>query len=794
MTHPVIMTAPLSTVGSVLSQQQLKQRLHIVLHGVVQGVGFRPFVYRLARELKLVGWVQNSAQGVVIEVEGGRSPLDAFLQRLEPEKPPRSVIQELALTWLDPVGHSGFEIRASALGQKTAIVLPDLATCSACLAELFDPTDRRYHYPFTNCTHCGPRFSIIEALPYDRPNTTLQSFTMCPHCQAEYDNPSDRRFHAQPNACPQCGPHLESWDRQGQILAAHDSALQLTAEAIRQGQIVAVKGLGGFHLIVDARNGTAIQHLRQAKQRPEKAFALMYPSLELVKLHCEVSVLEEQLLRSPEAPIVLLKRRLIPDLTLAPHPLVAPHNPSLGVMLPYTPLHHWLMQELGFPIVATSGNLADEPICTDEQDALQRLGAIAELFLVHNRPIVRPIDDSIVRVVMAQPTVVRRARGYAPLPIAMPTSPDSPTCILAVGAHLKNTIAFSIGSQVFVSQHLGDLATVPTWEAFQQAIASFQHLYDFQPTAVACDLHPDYRSTQWAKQMGHQLQIPVIPVQHHYAHVLAGMAEHQLTGSVLGIAWDGVGYGLDGTIWGGEWLCVTDSGWQRVAHLRPFCLPGGETAIKEPRRSALGLLYALWGDEAFEMTHLAPIQAFSTSELRLLRSMLHQTLNSPITSSAGRLFDAIAALLGLHQQTQFEGQAAMALEFAMAEVKTEAAYPVGMLETATVKPATPLVIDWAGMVQDMVQEIAAGGAIAPLAAKVHNTLVETIVVVAQRLGEERVVLTGGCWQNKYLTERTIQRLTQEGFRPYWHQHIPPNDGGISVGQLVAADRALSSRK
>lgn len=781
----------------IVRQHPSRQRLHIALQGIIQGVGFRPFIYRLAQELTLGGWVQNSAQGVVIEVEGSRSRLDAFLQRLEPEKPPRSVIQHMELTWLDPVGQAGFEIRASALGPKTAIVLPDLATCPDCLAELFTPTNRRYHYPFTNCTHCGPRFSIIEGLPYDRPNTTLKSFQLCPPCQAEYDDPGDRRFHAQPNACPQCGPHLECWDATGQILATHDLALQLTTQAIRQGQIVAVKGLGGFHLIVDARNGTAIQRLRQAKQRPEKAFALMSPSLEWVKTHCAVSVLEEELLRSPEAPIVLLKRRLVSGLPLAPHPLVAPQNRDLGVMLPYTPLHHWLLRELGVPIVATSGNLADEPICTDEQDALQRLGAIADLFLVHNRPIARPIDDSIVRVVMGQPLVLRRARGYAPLPIALPPSPHAtgqPPCILAVGAHLKTTIAFSIGSQIFVSQHLGDLATVPAWATFQQAIASFQHLYDLQPTAIACDLHPDYRSTQWAHQMGTQLQIPVIPVQHHYAHILSGMAEHQLTGSVLGIAWDGVGYGLDGTMWGGEWLHITDTTFQRAAHLRPFRLPGGETAIKEPRRSALGLLYALWGDQAFDMTHLAPLQAFSASELRLLQAMLHQTLNSPITSSAGRLFDAIAALLGLHQQTQFEGQAAMSLEFAIAEVHTDAAYPVEILETATGQPSPPLVIDWAAMVQAMVQEIQAGVAIAQLAAKVHNTLVDMMLLVANQVGEERVVLTGGCWQNKYLAERAIQRLKQAGFCPYWQQQIPPNDGGIAVGQIMAADRALSSGK
>lgn len=759
-----------------------QKRLHVVIHGAVQGVGFRPFIYRLARDVGLMGWVNNSAQGVEIEVEGERSQLESFLLRIEAEKPPRSFIVSLECSYLHPIGYSRFEIRDSVVGEKTAIISPDIATCPDCLKEIFDPTNRRYRYPFTNCTNCGPRFSIIEALPYDRPNITMKHFEMCDRCQIEYDNPLDRRFHAQPNACSQCGPHLELWDRQGKILASHDSALPMAVEAIRQGKILAVKGLGGFHLMVDARSEEAVRQLRQAKQRKEKPLALMYPSLELVKAHCQVSDLEERLLRSPEAPIVLLKRKQ----ESLPHPSVAPGNPCLGVMLPYTPLHHLLMNELNFPVVATSGNLSNEPICTDERQAIQCLRNIADVFLIHNRQIARPVDDSLVRILMGQELVLRRARGYAPLPIPI----NSTYKILAVGAHLKNTIALSIHQQVFISQHLGDLETAPAFEAFQQAIASFQHLYELQPTAIACDFHPDYRSTQFAYQLAQQLRVPIISVQHHYAHVLSCMAENQLDGSVLGIAWDGTGYGLDGTIWGGEFLSVTDTSFKRIAHLRPFRLPGGEKAIAEPRRTALGLLHESLGDRAFAMPFLAPTQAFSSQELEILRTMLKRNLNTPITSSVGRLFDAIASIIGLRQRSHFEGQAAMELEFALDGFKTDEYYAFEILDP-TAEPDAPIVVDWAAMMQEILMDSHANLPLANLSAKFHNTLVEMIVAIAKRVGEERVILTGGCFQNKYLTERASQRLIEEGFCPYWHQRIPPNDGGIALGQIMAAWRELS---
>lgn len=744
-------------------------RLKIIIHGAVQGVGFRPFVYRLATELKLTGWVLNSAQGVFIEVEGAKEQLEEFLRRLERDKPPRAFIQSLEASWLDPVGYAQFEIRHSdESGQKTAFILPDIATCPECLREIFDPTDRRYRYPFTNCTNCGPRFSIIEALPYDRPNTTMKIFPMCPECQAEYEDPTNRRFHAQPNACPKCGPHLELWDRQGTVLAQHDDALRQAAEAIRKGQIVAVKGLGGFHLICDAHNEAAVRELRRRKRREEKPFALMYPSLEFVKTHCEVSELEERVLTSPEAPIVLLRRR--ENAPIAPS--VAPRNPYLGIMLPYTPLHHLLMAELGFPVVATSGNLSDEPICTDERDALTRLKEIADLFLVHNRPIARHVDDSIVRIVGGRELVLRRARGFAPLPIHLNSS--APRTVLAVGAHLKNTIALSVGSNVFISQHIGDLETAEAFEAFQRVIQDFERLYDARPSLIAHDLHPDYLSTKYAQERA----LSQVGVQHHYAHVLSCMAENELDGPVLGVSWDGTGYGLDGTIWGGEFLLATQESFTRVAHLRTFRLPGGEQAIREPRRSALGVLYELFGDAlAHECADLAPLQSFSKHELKLLLAMLQKNLNSPVTSSAGRLFDSVASLVGLRQISRFEGQAAMELEFALHGVETHERYEFALSGET---------LNWGPMLLRIASDVRAGVPVSTISAKFHNTLVEMIVAVARRVGEERVVLTGGCFQNKYLTERAIARLRAEGFRVYWHQRVPPNDGGIALGQIVKA--------
>ena len=789
----------------------MSSRLRIIVRGAVQGVGFRPFIYRLATASALKGWVNNSAQGVFIEIEGPRADLETFLLRLEAEKPPRSSIQSLEPSWLDPVGYAAFEIRPSeAGGAKTTLVLPDIATCSDCLGEIFDPHNRRYGYPFTNCTNCGPRFSIIESLPYDRANTSMKAFTMCVQCQAEYDDPLDRRFHAQPNACPVCGPQLALWDRKGTSSKESREAITAAAAAIRQGQVVAVKGLGGFHLMIAAHCDETIRRLRELKHREEKPFALMFPSILAIKAACDVSPLEERLLRSPEAPIVLLRRKH--SALRTPHSALpsslAPANPNLGVMLPYTPLHHLLMSALGFPVVATSGNLSDEPICTDEHEALERLGGIADLFLVHNRPIVRHVDDSIVRVMMGRELVLRRARGYAPLPIQLSSAIGNwqsaiGTAVLAVGAHLKNTIALSVGPQAFISQHIGDLETQQANEAFRRVITDFQDLYEIRPAIIAADAHPDYLSTKFARDFVTQASPPasdagvlartgpqLLTVQHHVAHVFSCMAENELKPPLLGVSWDGTGYGLDGTVWGGEFFLVTETSCERVAHLRQFRLPGGDRAVKEPHRTALGLLYEMFGEAAFAMSDVAPVKAFSPAELGPLRTMLVRGLNSPLTSSVGRLFDAVASLAGLRQQVRFEGQAAMELEFALEGIATTEAYelPIRQDDASRSTLHAPLLLDWSSIVESILADLKRSLPLAQISARFHNALAEAIVAVAKRLGQERVVLSGGCFQNRYLTERSVQRLQEEGFRPYWHQRVPPNDGGISLGQVVAALR------
>jgi hydrogenase maturation protein HypF len=766
----------------------MRERLRIVVRGAVQGVGFRPFVYRLAHELGLDGWVVNSPQGVFVEVEGRPGQLQECLVRIASDRPPRAVIHSLEPSWLDPVPYLGFEIRESDHdGPPTALVLPDIAICADCRAEVLDPANRRYRYPFTNCTNCGPRFSIIDALPYDRANTSMRGFDMCPACRREYHDPSDRRFHAQPNACPVCGPQLALWDPAGAEIGRQDGALRAAAAAIREGRIVAVKGLGGFHLMVDASNQAAVGRLRARKHREEKPFAVMYPDLAAVRRHCQVSAVEARLLTSAEAPILLLARLEASRTGLAD--AVAPRNPAIGVLLPYTPLHLLLVGEAGGPIVATSGNVSDEPICTDEHDALDRLGSVADLFLVHNRPIVRHVDDSIARVLLGRELVLRRARGYAPLPVRV--GGDGPP-VVAVGGHLKNTVAVSAGPNVFISQHIGDLGSQPSTEAFLAVLTSLQNLFDVRPTMVAADLHPDYLSTKYAASLG----LPMVHVQHHYAHVAACMAENEIGGSVLGVSWDGTGYGPDATIWGGEFLLTDDVSFSRAACLRPFRLPGGERAVREPRRSALGLLHAMFGD-ALATTPGVPADAFAPGERQVLQQILDRGLNAPVTTSAGRLFDAVASLLGVCQRSSFEGQAAMELEFAV-DPSADGVYPF-RVDDRVERFAPPdgwdapdAVLDWEPMVQAMLADRRAGATVGAMAARFHNTLVAMIVAVAARVGERRVVLTGGCFQNRLLTERAVTRLREAGFAPYWHQRVPPNDGGLALGQIAASRRGAAA--
>jgi hydrogenase maturation protein HypF len=724
-------------------------RLHVALGGAVQGVGFRPFVYRLAVELGLSGWVCNSSAGLVLEVEGASELLDRFLYRLDREKPAAAVVLTHESVVLAPAGLSGFQIRASDqdIG-KTASVLPDLAICPVCLAELRDPANRRYGYAFTNCTYCGPRYTIIEDIPYDRSRTTMRAFAMCPECEREYTNPLDRRFHAQPNACPRCGPRL--WAEEHGC-EAEDPAIERAAEVILGSGIVALKGIGGFQLLVDARQSGAVARLRTRKRREEKPFAVMMPSLEMVRQYCHVSEAEERLLTSAAAPIVLLRPNGQPGIAAN----VASSSPYLGAMLPYSPLHHLLMEACPFPVVATSGNLSDEPIATDNDHARLRLGDIADLFLLHDRPIARPCDDSVARVVRGRASVMRRARGYAPLPVFLGF--DLPP-VLAVGGHLKSSIAIAVGRQVFLSQHVGDLDTLEARVAFERAIADLCRLYRFEPKLVACDLHPDYASTRWALASG----LPVVQIQHHQAHVAACAAENGLRGPYLGVAWDGTGYGTDDTIWGGEFFFADGANFERVAHLRPFRLPGGEAAVREGWRSAASLLSAALGPEAVP----------ERPERSVVLQMLARGVNAPWTTSVGRLFDAVASIAGVADESRFEGQAAMLLERQIDEA-TGDAYPLTDG-------------DWAPMIEAVRRDAVRGEGKSRIAARFHNTLANWIVSVSRQAGVPQVALSGGVFQNGYLVERTAALLEARGFQVYTHQRVPPNDAGIALGQAVIA--------
>ncbi|PJF35509.1 MAG: carbamoyltransferase HypF [Candidatus Thermofonsia Clade 1 bacterium] len=769
-----------------------RQRLRLTLSGVVQGVGFRPFIYRLARSLALGGWIVNAPHGVIVEIEGAPEALQAFLARLPDEKPAHALITALDQREIPPCGELTFEIRHSQLeGEKTALILPDLATCADCLRELFDPSDRRYRYPFINCTHCGPRYSVILSLPYDRPNTTMRAFALCPACRAEYDDPLDRRFHAQPTACPHCGPQLAAWSARGKVLAEREEALQLAEKALRDGQIVALKGLGGFQLLCDARNAESVRALRLRKQRPEKPFAVMLPDLETAQQLCFVDEQEAALLTSAAAPIVLLKRR-----TTELAETVAPHNPYLGVMLPYTPLHHLLMRDLGFPIVATSGNLSGEPICIDEFEALARLGRIADIFLVHNRPIARAVDDSVACIALGKPLLLRRARGYAPLPVPMPSGTSLPP-LIAVGAHQKNTLAIAEAERLILSQHIGDLENAESERAFSQTLRDLAHMHAVQPRLIVCDAHPDYLSTRHAEQLAIEQAVPLLRVQHHHAHALACMAENAIRPPFLAVVWDGTGYGTDGTIWGGEFLQVTAQAFKRIGTWRAFPLIGGEAAAREPRRSALGALWQMYGCALPEwLSDLPTLRAFSAAELSILRQALQRGLNAPYTSSVGRLFDAVASLLDLNQRMSFEGQAAMRLEFAALEAapNTDESYPFEVTTITTVNGESVRIIDYAQVFEAIMREWRQGVSVADIARRFHQTLCAVILAQARAAALERVALCGGCFQNRLLLAGAVAALRRADFVPFWSAQVPPNDGGIAYGQAIAARRAFDHKE
>lgn len=732
-------------------------------------------MYRLATGMSLSGWVRNGPDGVTIEVEGDRGELDGFVARLRLEAPPASSITGIEVLAVPPEGACGFEIRRSTGGEIETILLPDLATCGDCLGEIFDPGDRRYRYPFTNCTSCGPRFSITLSLPYDRPGTTMGRFAMCPDCLREYEDPLDRRFHAQPNACPVCGPQLALWSPGGAVLSSGDRAMEEAARAVRDGLVVAVKGLGGFHLIVDACSDAAVDSLRTRKRRRSKPFALMVADVECILRHCAVSGPEHEALVSPRAPIVLLER--LPGGS-AISDLVAPGNPRLGIMLPCTPLHHLLLDLVAGPVVATSGNLSDEPICYDEIEALERLEGIADLFLVHDRPIARHVDDSVLSFAGDRPVLLRRGRGYAPFPV---DTGRGGAPVLALGAHLKNTVTLAIGTQAFISQHIGDMDSPASMKALHEVVSSFQSLYRTDPAVVVRDMHPDYETSRLADRCGSE----VLQVQHHHAHVLSCMADNGLSGPVLGVAWDGTGFGPDGTVWGGEFFSVAEDGHaERIAHLRTFPLPGGDRAVLEPRRSAAGLLSELAPDP-FLIPGVPP-DLFPERDTRSMGRMLALGINCPRTSSVGRLFDAVAALLGFGGVLEYEGQAAMGLEHAVRGGRDSGALRLDLRDEGS---GMPMILDWEPAVRSLLDILVREDA-AAIPVMFHNGLVEGIVDVASAAGLPKVLLTGGCFQNLYLVRLACERLREEGFEPFLHRSVPPNDGGISLGQAVAARMSL----
>ncbi len=795
-------------VDGAQAPSQPSVRLRLEIQGAVQGVGFRPFVYRVAGQEKLAGWVLNDARGVICEVEGPPENVEHFRHRMAAECPPAAVVHDVVARWRPLLGESGFRIVASdGAAIKSVVILPDLATCKDCRDELFDPSDRRYRYPFINCTNCGPRFTIVEDLPYDRAHTTMRHFEMCPDCRNEYEDPLDRRFHAQPDACPKCGPRLQLTDSTGSTLARHDEALRSAAAAIRAGRILALKGIGGYQLIADARSEEAVARLRERKLRPVKPLAVMVGDLATARRLAEISSAEAALLRGREAPIVLLARR--PAAGLAPS--VAPASPNLGVMLPTTPLHHLLLAELRFPVVATSGNLTDEPIVIEDDEALRRLGGIADLFLSHDRPIARHVDDSVAWIVDERPQLLRRARGYAPLPVLL--SEPGPT-LVAVGAHQKDVAALAIERQVFLSQHIGDMETPEAHAAFARVLLDFIRVYDANPEAIAFDLHPDYATTAWARDAVRSaggllarcgrapVPLTAVPVQHHHAHLAALVAEQPEPREIFALTWDGTGYGPDGTIWGGELLRGDAAGFERMARLRPFRLLGGEAAVQAPWRVALALLWEIEGENALESSDLHALRDLSAADRGVLRHMLGEGLRSPLTSSVGRLFDGVAALAGISERVSFEGEAAIRLE-SMAEEGYSGAYPLDLAavpappELAPAQRARPelLEIDWRPLVVALLADRARGVPAATLAARFHASLTECALMLARRFDAPEVGLTGGCFQNRRLTQTLVRRLRAERRQALVHRIVPTNDGGIALGQVaVARARLLAERE
>ena len=750
----------------------IRERASVEIDGIVQGVGFRPFVYRLALRYGLSGWVRNTGRGVELQVEGPGDELSAFCRAVAEEAPPLAVIAALRVAPMPVEGDGGFAILESAKGGGGGEVSPDCDVCDDCLAELFDPADRRHLYPFTNCTNCGPRYSIITGIPYDRPATTMAPFAMCAECLAEYHDPLSRRFHAQPNACPVCGPRLALLNSSGAPLPG--DPLAQAVEALAQGLIVAVKGVGGYHLAVDALNKAAVANLRLRKKRDEKPFALLAADLDQIAGFAHCSEREGRLLLGVERPIVLLRK--IPGNRISS--LVAPANGWFGVMLPGNPLQHLLLRGAAGPLVMTSGNLSDEPIAYRDAEAVEMLSGIADLFLANDRLIQTRTDDSVLRLYRGEPLFLRRSRGYVPRAVNLPAQQRS---VLAVGAELKATFCLTRGAHGFMSQHIGDLKNAATLASLEESVEHLGRLLEIAPEVVAHDLHPDYLSTHFAER----LALPRIAVQHHHAHMASCMAENGLDGEAIGVILDGTGYGPDDTVWGGEFLLGGYHGFKRCGHFGYLRMPGGDAAVREPYRMAISALYGVYGNETFRQP-LPFFEQVGAPDRALFLKMLERGINSPLTSSCGRLFDAVAALIGVRNSISYEGQAAIELEALAEQGLPSTPYPY------LVQGEGCHAIEFAPMIAAICADLAAGRSVADIARAFHQTVAAAVFEVCQRIkeasGTARVVLSGGVFQNRLLTEEVAQLLTGGGFDTYCHRLVPPNDGGLALGQAVIAGR------
>ncbi len=808
---------------------------HVTITGVVQGVGFRPFVYNLATRLGLSGWVLNHSGGVDLEAEGPEPALQTFLTALREEAPPLARIESLTAEEIAPNGYKNFEIRHSERqAGRYQIISPDVATCSDCLRELFDPNDRRYRYPFINCTNCGPRFTIIKDIPYDRPNTTMRVFPLCEDCREEYEDPTDRRFHAQPNACPVCGPHIWLTNAEGaplagdSIHAATEAVLAKARALLLAGKILAIKGLGGFHLACDATNANAVQRLREHKRRPHKPFAVMVPTLNDVRAYCECSPQAEALLTSPQCPIVLLKRRDIRTTMRSIADIVAPNTDMLGLMIPYTPLHHILLRDVGRPLVMTSGNVTEEPIAKDNDEALRRLGPLADAFLLHNRDIYARYDDAVWHLVpvgqglrptpaaprplqlprpetfgeqsspsalyrlpsTAIPQPLRRARGYAPLPVHVPFKLRS---IFATGPEMKNTFCLTRDDYAFISQHIGDMENLETLEHYEAALKTYKYLFRIEPEEVVCDLHPDYLTTRLAREYAQEAGLSApLHVQHHHAHIASCLADNEWTPDsdpIIGVALDGTGYGEDGAIWGAEWLVGGYRGFQRVAHLEYLPLPGGDISVHKPWRIAVAYVYALLGKEALERESIAKlVKGMAPAELILVRQQVKRHVNTPLTSSMGRLFDAVSALLGVCREATYEAQAAIEMEQVSSVSSDTIPYPFDLSQIDGMR-----IVHLASLFEALLTDLEHGVPVPQIGGRFHVTVADMVYQVCQHLRELRglstVALSGGVFQNRLLLGLLMPWLEAAGFEVLVHHQVPSNDGCVSLGQAMLAQFA-----